>query len=69
MIKQIIDVTSNNWMVEFRSSTNPNQVVSPGEGQVNQTFQPFSSRRRPFSQGTINFDILERYYRPAQEAE
>jgi len=68
MIKQIIDATSNYWMVRYRPIERDGQYIEPGDKQVNQTFQPFSSNRRPVSQGTINFDILERYYRPAQEA-
>ena len=69
-VRQIVDATSNDWMVRYRPIERDGQYIAPGDKQVNQTFEPFSSRRRPFSQGTINFGILESYHRPpSQEAE
>ena len=63
--RQIVDATEGDWMVTSRSLPRHGQVIQPGIGQVNQTFEPLSTRRssRPVSQGTINFDVLERYYR------
>ncbi|MCL2381778.1 MAG: hypothetical protein FWC64_09350 [Treponema sp.] len=64
--RQIIDATEGDWMVTSRSLPRHGQVIQPGIGQVNQTFEPFSSNSRPVSQGRINFDVLERDFRPAR---
>ena len=58
---QIVDATQNGWMVSRNS--NENQIIPAGIGQVNQTYDPYSNNTKPFSQGIINFDVLESKYR------
>lgn len=69
--QQIIDATSNDWMVNHRSlpyARARGQVVQPGERQVNQTFAPFvpENDERLVSQGVINFELLEREFKAAE---
>jgi hypothetical protein len=42
---------------------NPGQVIDAGAGQVNQTYANYSTNSQPVSQGTINFDVLDKKYR------
>ncbi|GHU09282.1 hypothetical protein FACS1894151_06720 [Spirochaetia bacterium] len=61
ILGQIVDATSNGWMVSRNS--NPNQTIPAGEKMVNQTFTPYTTSNSPVIQGTINFDVLENCYK------
>jgi len=54
-------------MVRYRPIERQGQYIEPDDGQVNQTFQPFSSNSRPVSQGRIRFDVLERDFLSQRE--
>jgi cell wall-associated NlpC family hydrolase len=58
---QIVDATEGSWMTA--RNDNPNQTIPAGTGQVNQTYAPYSTKSTPVSQGTINFDVLEKNYK------
>jgi hypothetical protein len=58
---QVVDATEGGWMTG--RNDNPNQAVPAGPGQVNQTYEPYSTNTAPVSQGQINFDALDQNYR------
>jgi RHS repeat-associated protein len=60
-VGQVVDATEGSGMTARNG--NPNQVIPAGAGQVNQTYAPFSTNSTPVSQGTINFDVLEKNYK------
>ena len=58
---QIVDATEGSTLNQRRGRDG--QYYKPETGQINQTYAPFSTLRKPDKQGTINWEVLNNNYR------